>query len=91
MGLTPYGNPATYREALSQTYKLLPNGEYELFLDEIFPSLNGHIEIRKKGQPFTQQHKDLAASLQAALEEIVMHVFTGVKSQVCATSVWLGA
>ncbi|MFZ1007692.1 MAG: carbamoyltransferase C-terminal domain-containing protein [Candidatus Sulfotelmatobacter sp.] len=74
MGLAPYGNPATYREAFSQTYKLLPNGEYKLFLDEILPSLNGHIEIRKKGQPFTQQHKDLAASLQAALEEIVMHV-----------------
>jgi carbamoyltransferase len=74
MGLAPYGNPATYREVLRNTYELRSNGEYELFLDEIVPILNRRIEIRRKGQPFTQQHKDLGASLQEALEEIVMHV-----------------
>jgi carbamoyltransferase len=74
MGLAPYGDPATYRDVVRGLYELLPDGGYELYLDRIVPSLLGRIEIRKKGQPFTQQHKDLAAALQQALEAIVLHV-----------------
>ena len=74
MGLAPFGDPATYRDLLRGFYELLPDGEYELRLDRIVPSLLGRIEVRKKGQPFTQQHKDLAAALQQALEEIVLHM-----------------
>jgi len=74
MGLAPYGNPAIYRPILRRFYQLLPEGQYELFLDRIPSALMGEINIRKKGEPFTQQHKDLSAALQEALEEIVMHV-----------------
>lgn len=74
MGLAPYGNPATYRDVMRSFYELLPDGSYSLHLDRIARALLARVEIRKKGQPFTQQHKDLAASLQEALEEIVMHV-----------------
>jgi carbamoyltransferase len=74
MGLAPYGNPATYRDAMRCLYELLPDGSYDLYLNRITGVLLGQVEIRKKGEPFTQQHKDLAASLQEALEEIVMHV-----------------
>jgi carbamoyltransferase len=74
MGLAPFGDPATYRDVVRSFYELLPDGGYELYLDRIVPSLLGRIEVRKKGQPFTQQHKDLGAALQQALEEIVLHV-----------------
>jgi carbamoyltransferase len=74
MGLAPYGNPATYRDVMRSFYELLPDGGYDLHIERISHSLLGRVEIRKKGQSFTQQHKDLAASLQEALEEIVMHV-----------------
>lgn len=74
MGLAPYGNPAVYRPILCGLYELLPNGGYDLHLDKIQSALLGKIKIRKKGEPFTQEHKDLAAGLQEALEEIVMHI-----------------
>ncbi len=74
MGLAPYGDPASYREVMRGFYELLPDGGYDLHLERVVPALLGRVEVRKKGQPFTQQHKDLAASLQEALEEIVLHV-----------------
>jgi len=74
MGLAPYGNPDTYRPILRGLYELLPDGGYELYLDRVPAALMGQIKIRKKGEPFTQQHKDLSAALQEALEEIVMHM-----------------
>ncbi len=86
MGLAPYGNPAVYRPVMRGLYELLANGGYHLYLDRITSSFAHTIAIRKKGEPFTQQHKDLAAALQEALEEIVMHVLrhrqqtTGLKN-----------
>ena len=74
MGLAPYGNAATYRDTIRSFYELLPNGGYELYISRIVPALLGRVEVRKKGQPFTQQHKDLAAALQEGLEEIALHV-----------------
>ena len=74
MGLAPYGNPATFREVLSQFYELKPEGAFTIHLDHIAPVLVETIEMRKKGEPFTDRHKDLAASLQEALERIVFHI-----------------
>jgi carbamoyltransferase len=74
MGLAPYGNPATFREVLSQFYELKPEGAYTMHLDLIAPALLETIEVRKKGEPFSDRHKDLAASLQEALERIVFHI-----------------
>ena len=31
-------------------------------------------KARRKGEPFTQLHKDIAAALQMTLEKIVMHI-----------------
>ena len=76
MGLAPYGDPAAFLPVLQQCYSLLPEGRYELRLAQIVPALLGRIEGRAKGQPFTQAHKDLAAALQVALEQIVLHVLT---------------
>jgi carbamoyltransferase len=76
MGLAPYGDPAVFRDVLGQVYALRPEGEYDLHLDRIVPTLLGAVEVRKPGQPITQQHMDLAAAVQEALENIVLHVLT---------------
>jgi carbamoyltransferase len=74
MGLAPYGNPSTYRKQLSGIYELLPDGNYRVHNDRIRGILAPHVKVRKRGEAFSQQHKDLAASLQEALEQIVMHI-----------------
>jgi carbamoyltransferase len=74
MGLAPYGDPAPFREDLKQFYDLLPGGGYRLYLERIEPALLKRIAVRKKGQPFSTDHKNLSASLQEALETIVFHI-----------------
>ncbi|MGM4954190.1 carbamoyltransferase family protein [Bradyrhizobium barranii] len=74
MGLAPYGDPARYRELFAQFYELSENGGYRVHLDRIGPALLRNIEVRRKGMPFTQQHRDVSASLQEALERIVFHI-----------------
>jgi carbamoyltransferase len=73
MGLAPYGDPAKYRPLFKSFYHLGPAGEYALHYD--LPDALAHLgRARKKSEPLTQTHIDLAASLQEALEEIVFHV-----------------
>ncbi|WP_027584056.1 carbamoyltransferase [Bradyrhizobium sp. Ai1a-2] len=74
MGLAPYGDPAPYRELFKQFYELSDNGGYRVYLDRIGPTLLRNIQVRRKGEPFTQQHRDVSASLQEALERIVFHI-----------------
>ncbi|MER8707635.1 carbamoyltransferase [Mesorhizobium sp. M1088] len=75
MGLAPYGDPAPYRELFEQFYELSANGGgYRVHLDRIGPALLRNIEVRRKGMPFTQQHRNVSASLQEALERIVFHI-----------------
>ncbi|MDA9527227.1 carbamoyltransferase family protein [Bradyrhizobium sp. CCBAU 25338] len=73
MGLAPYGDPDRYRELFAQFYELLDSGGYRVHLDRIGPALVRNIQVRRKGMPFTQQHRDVSASLQEALERIVLH------------------
>ncbi|MDA9444374.1 nodulation protein [Bradyrhizobium sp. CCBAU 51745] len=73
MGLAPYGDPDRYRELFGQFYELLDSGGYRVHLDRIGPALVRNIQVRRRGMPFTQQHRDVSASLQEALERIVFH------------------
>ncbi|MEH1900568.1 MAG: carbamoyltransferase C-terminal domain-containing protein [Nostoc sp.] len=73
MGLAPYGNPERYRSLFQTLYTLLPKGDYVIHNDKIISLFNLKLP-RRKGEPFTQTHKDIAASLQEALEEIAFHV-----------------
>jgi predicted NodU family carbamoyl transferase len=81
MGLAPYGNPETYREKFSTLYELKDGGDFTL--RRFTP---GRLLPRRKGEEFTQAHKDFAAALQEALETIAMHVLrhwadqTGLKN-----------
>jgi carbamoyltransferase len=74
MGLAPYGDPERFLGLLRTSYALLPDGKYDLALDRIDATLKPAVERRAKGAPITQAHMDLAAGLQSALEEIVLHV-----------------
>jgi predicted NodU family carbamoyl transferase len=80
MGLAPYGNPQTYRELFDTFYTLEEKGDYEIHplvvgIHPVSPTFfDAGFLPRRKGEPFTQQHKDFAAGLQEMLEKIVMHV-----------------
>jgi len=75
MGLAPYGNPDTYRDAFEEMYELRENGDFDLRVDEGRFMAAG-FEPRRGGEGFTQDHIDLASALQSLLERIAMHVIT---------------
>ena len=78
MGLAPYGDPLVFAEMFRNCYRLLPDGDVAFASDEekLFHAdrfgLLAH--IRRKGEQFAQVHKDFAAALQKALEEIALHI-----------------
>ena len=73
MGLAPYGNASKYKKLFRQSYQLLPEGEYQILgnLEDLLCEAGPR---RRKGEPVTQYHKDIAAALQNALEDIVFHL-----------------
>ena len=78
MGLAPYGNPEKYGRLFEKFYRLLPAGNYQI-LDSGMIMMRlietGIVDkARRKGEPFNETHKDLAAALQVTLEKIVFHV-----------------
>ena len=73
MGLAPYGDDRKYQDLFQRFYTLLPEGDYLIHSDIVF-LLHEITKPRKKGEPFTQVHKDIAASLQKSLEEIILHI-----------------
>lgn len=79
MGLAPYGDRKRYAGLFSQLYELSPNGDYVLhahtdFLAAVAAQCGLIARARRKGEPFTQEHKDFAAGLQATVERIILHV-----------------
>lgn len=73
MGLAPYGDPEKYRKLFKKFYTLLPNGKYKLNR-EFIPLLFDIALPRRKGEPFNQIHKDIAAALQETVEGIILHI-----------------
>jgi carbamoyltransferase len=73
MGLAPYGAPGRFRELFKTFYSLMPNGGYALHKERL-ESLYEVVQPRKKTDPIMQIHMDVAAALQEALEEIVLHM-----------------
>jgi carbamoyltransferase len=91
MALASYGKP-TYMDFFDKTIQYLGEGQYcfePYNLEETFGPR------RKKGEPFTQLHYDLAHSLQLALEKTVLkiaawlHEATGSENLVMAGGVAL--
>ncbi len=85
MGLAPYGEPKYTNAILEYLVDLKPDGSFQLDLDyfdyctgltmtnQRFDALFGG-PARRPDQPLTQRHMDLAASVQAVLEEAVLRV-----------------
>lgn len=80
MGLAPYGDASVYAKLFEKCYQLLPNGNYSIgspLTWMIHLDSAGLVNAaRRKGDPFTQTHKDFAAALQAMLERVVLHILT---------------
>ncbi len=80
MGLAPYGDPRRYEALFERFYTLRPEGDFEIVADAAKLAMvaeSGLLpHVRRRGQPFTQVHKDLAASIQRTLERIGEHVFS---------------
>ena len=75
MGLAPYGDPRRLRDLFRTFYTLLPDGQHKIE-HEIIEAWLGSFTPRRKGEPFTQDHKDIAAALQESLEELAFHIIT---------------
>ncbi len=88
MGLAPYGDPQRFRPALAALYTLLPYGDYEINW-HLLESLYALAPVRKKGQPILQEHMDIAAALQEAVERVVFHVLNWFRATTGLTSLCL--
>jgi len=88
MGLAPYGDPSRYRDSFKSLYSLLPNGDYVLYKERL-GLLFDVITPRKKKDPITQVHKDIAAGLQETLEDIVFHILRHYRQKTGQTNLCL--
>ena len=85
MGLAPYGEPKYVGKIFEHLVDVKPDGSFHLNLDyfdyctgltmtnQRFHKLFG-LPPRKPSELLTQQHMDLAASIQAVLEEIMLRL-----------------
>lgn len=80
MGLAPYGNPEVYASLFEKCYQLLPDGNYAIEDTSVWLVHFGAAGLldtaRRKGEAFTETHKNIAAGLQAMLEKITLHIVT---------------
>jgi carbamoyltransferase len=85
MGLAPYGNPRFVQPILEQLIDLKPDGSFRLNLDFFnyctgLTMTNGRFDElfggppRKPEEKLTQREMDLAASIQAVTEEVVLRL-----------------
>jgi carbamoyltransferase len=85
MGLAPYGNPRFVQPILEQLIDLKPDGSFRLNLDFFnyctgLTMTNGRFDELFGGPPrrpedkLTQREMDLAASIQAVTEEVVLRL-----------------
>ena len=92
MGLAPYGEPRYAQAILDHLIDLKPDGSFRLDLayfdyctglrmtNQRFDALFGG-PPRKPEAPLTQRHMDLAASVQAVLEEAVLRLTRSLRKE----------
>jgi len=92
MGLAPYGEPKYVRTILDNVIDLKPDGTFRLDLDYFDyctgrTMTNGRFETlfggpaRTSVEPLTQRHMDLAASVQAVIEEAVLRLTRSLRAE----------
>jgi carbamoyltransferase len=92
MGLAPYGEPKYTDKIFEHLIDVKPDGSFRLNLDyfdycagltmtnERFHRLFG-MPARKPDELLTPQHMDVAASIQAALEEVVLRLTRSIAAE----------
>lgn len=92
MGLAPYGEPKYAKIILEHLIDVKPDGSFRLNLDyfafctgltmtnQRFDALFGAAP-RRADQPLEQRHMDLAASIQAVTEEVVIRLTRSLSAQ----------
>ena len=92
MGLAPYGEPRYAQAILDHLIDLKDDGSFRLDLDyfdyctglkmtsERFDALFGG-EARSPDEPLTQRHMDMAASVQAVLEEAILRLTRSLRKE----------
>ncbi len=100
MGLAPYGQPRFTKLILEHLIDLKPDGSYRLNLEyfdyctgltmtnDKFAKLFGG-PARKPEELLTQRHMDLAASVQEALEEVVLRMAKSLAAETGARNLCL--
>jgi carbamoyltransferase len=73
MGLAPYGNPQKFAKLFKTFYELHDEGRYSLDFEQSY-KLYDFLIPRKHEEPLEQIHKDIAASLQVMIENVVLHM-----------------
>ncbi|MBK7926644.1 MAG: carbamoyltransferase [Bryobacterales bacterium] len=100
MGLAPYGEPKYTQLILEHLIDVKADGSFRLNLDYFdyctgLTMTNGRFEklfggpARKPEQLLTQRHMDLAASVQAALEEVVLRMTRALAAETGAKNLCL--
>ena len=100
MGLAPYGKPRYAQKILDHLVDLKPDGSFRLNLDYFNYSTgltmtNGKFDTlfegpaRKPDQLLNERHMDLAASVQAVLEEAVLRMTRSLASETGAKNLCL--
>ena len=92
MGLAPYGEPAFAQAILDNLIDLKPDGTFRLDLDYFgfctglemtnarFDALFGG-PVRAPSEPLAKRHMDLAASVQAVVEEAVLRLTRSLRKE----------
>ena len=92
MGLAPYGEPKYAQRILDHLVDLKPDGTFRLNLDYFnyctgLTMTNGRFDAlfggppRKPETPLTQREMDLAASIQAVTEEVVLRLTRSIAEE----------
>ena len=92
MGLAPYGEPRFAQQILDHLIDVKPDGSFHLNLDYFdycagltmtngrFHQLFG-LPPRNPSEPLTGQHMDIAASIQAVLEEVILRLTRAIAEE----------
>jgi carbamoyltransferase len=101
MGLAPYGEPKFKNAILDHLIDVKPDGSFRLNLDYFsfctgltmtdhrFDALFGG-PARRDDQPLDQRHMDLAASIQAVTDEVILRLTRSLASQTGLQNLCLG-
>lgn len=92
MGLAAYGDEERYKDEVDQLIKTYPDGSFSLNMDYFDYAWGVRMPSKRMSELFNfpqripeakihQEHKDLAASIQAKLEDLVLNVINVVQKK----------